>query len=122
MPQPQPEIPEDQPQILPIHSNGDASSPEPDGPANWLEAHPELQSETDEPQEFEAQSLNQLHTLGTQAQQQGLILGHGYHQGQYEILHRQEVLLLTPDEAEAYLQTLIAAAELAAEPAASDKE
>jgi hypothetical protein len=50
---------------------------------------------------------NQLHQLGNQAIQQGLIIGHGYHQGQYEILHRTETVLLSPQEAVIYLQELL---------------
>ncbi len=94
-----------------------------DLPPGWFEAHPELRRDTDgdgavvEEEAFEAQSLNELHSLGTQAQALGLILGHGYHQGQYEILRRQEVQLLSPTEALDYLQQLIAAAEPLVEPA-----
>jgi hypothetical protein len=50
---------------------------------------------------------NQLHELGNLAIRQGLILGHGYHQGQYEILHKTEAVLLAPQAALAYLKSLL---------------
>lgn len=57
--------------------------------------------------ELEAISTNQLHELGNQAIQLGLISGHGYHGGQYEILRQGEFILLSPTEAEQYLRALI---------------
>lgn len=57
--------------------------------------------------EVEYLSINQLNELGNQAIALGLIAGHGHHQGQYEILRQGEVLLMTPQEALPYLQTLI---------------
>lgn len=57
--------------------------------------------------ELESLSLNKLNNLGNQAIQLGLIIGHGHRGGQYEILRRGEVVLLSPKEAEAYLETLI---------------
>jgi hypothetical protein len=41
-------------------------------------------------------SINQLNALGNEAIARGLIVGHGYHQGQYEILHKGEAVTLTP--------------------------
>jgi hypothetical protein len=41
----------------------------------------------------------------------GLIIGHGFHKGQYEVLHRGEALLMSPKEAIAYLQQIIQTAE-----------
>jgi hypothetical protein len=55
--------------------------------------------------------FNQLHNLGNQAIAQGLIIGHGYHQGKYELLHRGEAVLLSPPEALSYLQALMTSAE-----------
>lgn len=57
--------------------------------------------------ELETISCNQLNELGNQAVKLGLIAGHGYHKGQYEILRRGKVLLMSPDEAIKYLQDLI---------------
>ncbi|MBL1176278.1 hypothetical protein [Pantanalinema sp. GBBB05] len=57
--------------------------------------------------ELEMISINQLHELGNQAIQMGLIAGHGYRGGQYEILRQGEFILLPPNEAEQYLRDLI---------------
>jgi len=57
--------------------------------------------------ELETISCNQLNELGNQAVKLGLIAGHGYHKGQYEILRQEKVLLMSPDEAIEYLQQLI---------------
>ncbi|HEY9726973.1 MAG TPA: hypothetical protein V6D50_11045 [Chroococcales cyanobacterium] len=57
--------------------------------------------------ELETISCNQLNELGNQAVKLGLIAGHGYHKGQYEILRQGKVLLMSPDEAIEYLQQLI---------------
>lgn len=61
----------------------------------------------------EALDFNQLHDLGNQAIAQGLIIGHGYHQGKYELLHRGEALLLSPPEALSYLRSLLPSTEQA---------
>ena len=58
--------------------------------------------------ELDAINFNQLHELGNQAIKLGLILGHGFHGGQYEILCRTEVLMLSPKDAQVYLKELIA--------------
>lgn len=57
--------------------------------------------------ELETISCNQLNELGNQAVKLGLIAGHGYHKGQYEILRQEKVLLMSPDEAIEYLQQVI---------------
>lgn len=57
--------------------------------------------------EIESLSVNQLTELGNQAIQMGLIAGHGYHRGQYEILRQGKIMLMTPQEALVYLQDLI---------------
>jgi hypothetical protein len=57
--------------------------------------------------ELESISWNQLTEVGNQAVKLGLIAGHGYHKGQYEILRQGKVLLMSPDEALNYLQNLI---------------
>jgi hypothetical protein len=54
---------------------------------------------------------NRLNALGNQAIAKKLILGHGHRGGQYEILRREEVLLLTPQEAQVYLESLLREAE-----------
>lgn len=55
-------------------------------------------------------SINQLNALGNEAIACGLIVGHGYHQGQYEILHKGEAVTLTPEEAVQYLRALLQSA------------
>lgn len=49
----------------------------------------------------------ELTQLGNQAVKKGLISGHGYHQGKYEILCNGQIFLLTPEKAYSYLKTLI---------------
>jgi hypothetical protein len=58
-------------------------------------------------QELDSISINKLTQLGNQAVQLGLIAGHGYHKGNYEILRQGEALLMSPDEAQTYLEKLI---------------
>ena len=62
-------------------------------------------------QEGDLIGINMLTELGNQAVQLGLIAGHGYHGGKYEILRKGEVILLSPKEASAYLHNLIAELE-----------
>lgn len=57
--------------------------------------------------EFEANSYNRLTELGNQAISLGLIAGHGHHRGQYEIIRQGKVLLMSPKEAQTYLENLI---------------
>jgi hypothetical protein len=54
---------------------------------------------------------NQLHELGNRAIALGLIVGHGYHQGQYELLFRGEAVLLSPAKAASYLEALLRSVE-----------
>lgn len=51
--------------------------------------------------------VNQLTELGNRAMQLGLIVGHGYHGGQYEILRQGEIVTLDPPAAVQFLQGLI---------------
>ncbi|BAZ18175.1 hypothetical protein NIES4071_100580 [Calothrix sp. NIES-4071] len=51
--------------------------------------------------------INILNDTANQALQMGLIICHGYHSGKYEILQKTEILLLSPREAQVYLQNLI---------------
>jgi len=79
------------------------------------ETNPEINDEINDEElfheqmesELETMNMNQLHDLANQAVKQGLILGHGYRGGQYELLRREEVVLLPPNEAVAYLEGLI---------------
>ncbi|NEQ53998.1 MAG: hypothetical protein F6K11_28355 [Leptolyngbya sp. SIO3F4] len=57
--------------------------------------------------ELEAISVNQLHSLATQAVEQKLITAHGYRGGQYELLRDGEFVMLSPTEAIQYLQDLL---------------
>jgi hypothetical protein len=54
------------------------------------------------------EGLNQLTVLGNQAIDRRLIIGHGYHRGNYEILRKGEVLTLSPDKAIAHLLGILA--------------
>lgn len=58
-------------------------------------------------QEIASFSINNLTQLGNQAISLGLIVGHGYHGGKYEILRQGQVLLMSPEKAQAYLENLI---------------
>lgn len=58
-------------------------------------------------QEIEVISLNKLTELGNQAISLGLIAGHGYRGGKYEILRQGKALMMSPDEAQTYLENLI---------------
>ncbi|NES83112.1 MAG: hypothetical protein F6K10_17825 [Moorea sp. SIO2B7] len=58
-------------------------------------------------QEFEADSTNKLTELGNQALKLGLIAGHGYRGGKYEILRQGKFLLMSSQEAKTYLEKLI---------------
>ncbi|MEO1592049.1 MAG: hypothetical protein AAFU71_12250 [Cyanobacteria bacterium J06632_22] len=57
--------------------------------------------------ELETLSVNQLHNLANQAVSQKLITAHGYRGGQYEVLKDGEFILLSPQEAIQYFQTLL---------------
>jgi hypothetical protein len=57
--------------------------------------------------EVEIDHVNQLHDLASQAMQLGLIVGHGYHQGQYELIRQGQILMMSVDEAVQYLSRLI---------------
>ena len=57
--------------------------------------------------EMEILSYNKLTELGNQAIDLKLIAGHGYHGGKYEILRQGKVLLISPEEAQTYLENLI---------------
>ncbi|GEM_PF-469237 len=57
--------------------------------------------------ELEGMFINELNSLGNQACDLGLIVGHGYRAGQYEILCRDQVVMLPPNQALTYLRELI---------------
>lgn len=61
--------------------------------------------------ESESLEYNALHELGNQAQSAGLIMGHGHHQGKYEILRQGQSLLMPPKEAQAFLLDLLKSIE-----------
>ncbi|MFB8788505.1 MAG: hypothetical protein U7123_06570 [Potamolinea sp.] len=50
---------------------------------------------------------NELTQLGNLAVKRGLISGHGYHGGKYEILCLGQLFHLTLEEAYSYLKTLV---------------
>ena len=55
--------------------------------------------------------INRLNELGNLAVSLKLIGGHGFHGGQYELLHEGKFLLMSPIEAQQFLEQLIAEAE-----------
>lgn len=57
--------------------------------------------------ELEAISFNKLTELGNRAARLGLISGHGYRKGQYELLQQGQFILLDPKEATLYLENLL---------------
>ncbi len=57
--------------------------------------------------EVETMSVNKLTETGNLAISMGLIAGHGFHGGKYEILRNGEVTLLPVNEAQTYLEQLI---------------
>ena len=57
--------------------------------------------------EVEMMSLNHLNELGNKAVSLGLIIGHGFFRGEYEILRKEETLSLSPEKAQDYLTKLI---------------
>ena len=63
----------------------------------------QIRQETAAKQAFSTTEITQL---GNQAVKKGLISGHGYHQGKYEILCNGQVFLLSPEKAYSYLKTL----------------
>jgi hypothetical protein len=79
------------------HTNGQYPEPDIDISAAEFAEDPDA----------EKADFNQLHNLATQAQNQGLIAGHGYHQGQYELIHQGKAILLPANEAIEYLQNLM---------------
>ena len=62
-------------------------------------------------QEGEVISINLLNELGNRAVELGLIAGHGYRDNKYEILRQSQAIILSPKEAQSYLQNLIAEIE-----------
>jgi hypothetical protein len=56
--------------------------------------------------------INLLNDLGNLAVSLKLIGGHGFHRDQYELLRDGTFLLMTPIEAQQYLEELIAATEV----------
>ena len=57
--------------------------------------------------ELEAFLTKELRQFGNQAVKKGLISGHGYHRGNYEILCNGQLFFLSPEEAHSYLKNLV---------------
>jgi len=57
--------------------------------------------------EMETMSINKLTETGNMAVSLGLIAGHGFRGGKYEILRQGQVILLPLTEADTYLEQLI---------------
>ena len=57
--------------------------------------------------EVETMSINKLTEVGKMAVSMGLIAGHGFRGGKYEILQKGKVILLSEREAISYLEQLI---------------
>lgn len=58
-------------------------------------------------EELEVISFNKLTELGNRAIDLRLIAGHGYRGSKYEILRQGGALLMSPEEAQTYLENLI---------------
>ncbi|MGK7890330.1 MAG: hypothetical protein AB4042_13425 [Leptolyngbyaceae cyanobacterium] len=88
-------------------------APDPSNPdSSNDETRPDFTDSPDEvDRDTEVMGWNHLSRLGNYAIQQGLIIGHGFYKGQYEILKPGEALVMSPDEALGYLQQLIREAE-----------
>ena len=57
--------------------------------------------------EVETMSINKLTEVGNRAVSMGLIAGHGFRGGKYEILRQGQAILLPANEAMDYLEQLI---------------
>jgi len=57
--------------------------------------------------EVEMIGTNRLTLAGNRAQELGLIDGHGFRGGQYEVLRQGKFLTFTPQEAQTYLENLV---------------
>lgn len=57
--------------------------------------------------ELETMGINKLTEAGNIALSMGLIAGHGFHGGKYEILQQGKAILLSTDAAANYLEKLI---------------
>jgi hypothetical protein len=55
----------------------------------------------------ESFGIEELTKLGNQAVKKGLISGHGFHGGKYEILCNGQFFLLSPEQAHLYLKNLV---------------
>jgi hypothetical protein len=73
------------------------------------QGQPDLEDQIN--REIEVLSLNQLHELGNEAVKRGFLIGHGHRGGRYELLKKDEVMLLSPQEAQDYLQILLEQAD-----------
>jgi hypothetical protein len=51
--------------------------------------------------------LTEVTRLGNQAVKMGLISGHGYYGGNYDILYKGQVFHLSPEAAHTYLKKLV---------------
>ncbi|AOW98204.1 MAG: hypothetical protein F6K50_35770 [Moorea sp. SIO3I7] len=59
-------------------------------------------------EELDYSIRQELTKLGNQAAKMGLIGGHGYYLGRYEILCKGQIFTLSPEEAYSYLKKLVA--------------
>jgi hypothetical protein len=66
-----------------------------------------LDNEEDSDVTLDLNELHHLHQLGNQAMQLGLIAGHGYRYGEYELIRQGEVITLSIEAAKDYLKQLI---------------
>ncbi len=57
--------------------------------------------------EVEMIGTNRLTLAGNRAQELGLIDGHGFRGGKYEVLRQGKFLIFTPQEAQTYLENLV---------------
>ena len=57
--------------------------------------------------EVDSLSINYLTELGNRAISLGLIAGHGYRGGQYELLYQGKAVMFSPQEAQTFLEKLL---------------
>ena len=57
--------------------------------------------------EVDALSINYLTDLGNRAVALGIIAGHGYRGGRYELLYQGKAMMFSPQEAQTFLEKLL---------------
>jgi hypothetical protein len=84
------------------------SNPQESPPSELMEEMYESASIESDEANHEGSAINHLTEMGNRAVSLKLIAGHGFHQGQYELLRDGQALLMTPGDAQGYLEELLA--------------